>query len=293
MMLRPLLPFLLSGCAAAPFRLSQYNATLILAEEPFSASIGQYASGDYWVVGPITIIGTEPAAAAGRNGFEISPKSIHAQPYDARAAGYDAALLPSLPAVVSAGNNVVKMVSLASWPGGNPTFVSDAIIVTVVAAPPPAGAFRPPYFRNNSAVAAREWTTAQLRWDLYPSLELPPAPQCPPAPAILCTPPPALDDAVTQRYSMPQIDHMNDWSGGQIHPSVKLVMCASCTPREPATLTRTSFTHTHRTQKQHARLPLRRGHPAGRGPRGRAPPTKRYQRDYQGGGRCWSRSIRH
>jgi len=252
---------------AASFQISQYNATLTLAAQP--VAMGQYVSGDFWVVGPITIVGTEPAAAGGRNGFEartavmrarvmclvarfgvlplsapqvlvarygvlplsapqvlqVSPKSIFKQPYDSRAAGYDSALLPQLPLTVNPGDNVVKMVSLASWPGGNPTYISTAMIVTVVASPPASGSYRPAYFRNNSAAAARQWTVAQLRWDAYPSLPLPPAPNCPPAPEALCTPPPPLDAVVTQRYSMPQIDHLNDWVGGQIHPAVNMPDC--------------------------------------------------------------------
>ena len=187
--------------------------------------MGQYLSGDYWVVGPITILSTEPPAADGRNGFEVSPASTRRQPYDSRAAGYDPSLLPALPLTVAPGASVVKMVSLAAWPGANPTYISSAMVLTVLAAPPPPGSYRPPYFRNNSRAAAAQWGAAQLRWDLYPSLPLPPAPRCPPAPAALCAPPPPLAEAVTQRYAMPQIDHINDFMGAQIHPTANMPGC--------------------------------------------------------------------
>jgi len=218
-----LLLLLLALRPSGAFRLTQYNATLVLAAPP--AAMGQYVSGDYWVVGPITIVSTEPAAAGGRNGFELSPRSTLAQPYDSRAAGYDAALLPQLPLTVAAGDNVLKAVSLASWPGSNPTFLSSAMIVTVVAAPPPPDAYRPAYFRKSAAAAALQFTAAQLRWDLYPSLALPAAPRCPPAPAAMCAPPPPLAAAVAQRYAMPQVDHVNGWSGAQVHPSVNMPGC--------------------------------------------------------------------
>lgn len=205
-----------STSAPAPFNVSQYNMTITLSSAP--TAMGRYISGDYWVVGPVTILATDPPATGGRNGFEVSPASTLRQPYDARAAGYDASLQPALPRVVAPGSSVVKAASGGTWPGSNPTYLAAAMVLTVVAAPPPAGAYRPPYFRNSSAAAALAFNAAQLRWDLYPSLPLPPAPKCPPAPAALCAPPPPLADAVARRYAMPQIDHLNGFSGATIHP---------------------------------------------------------------------------
>ena len=178
---------LLSPCAS--YILSQNNASLTLSAKP--TAMGFYVSGDIWVQGPITVIATSPPSLQGRHGFEVSPKSTSKQPYDSRAAGYDASLLPQLPLTVSPGDNLVKMVSLDSWPGGgNPTYISSAMIVTVVASPPPEGSYRPAYFRNNSAAAARTWAAGQVNWGLYPSLPLPPAPASPPAPLAQCEAPP-------------------------------------------------------------------------------------------------------
>lgn len=157
--------------------------------------------------------------------MQISPASIFKQPYDSRAAGYDESLLPALPVTVAPGNSIVKMTSLLEWNGSNPTYVETAVIVTIVAAPPIPNTYRPAYFRNNSAVTKQAWSASQLRWDLYPSLALPPTPACPPAPPALCTPPPPIDEVVTQRYAMPQIDHLNGWTGGQIHPTVNMPGC--------------------------------------------------------------------
>ena len=209
--------------ANCTWSLTQYNATLVLSAQPLA--MGQYLSGDWWLQGPITILSTEPIAAAGRNGFEISPKSIYKQPYDSRAVGYDAAAMPQLPLTVNPGDNIVKMVSVDSWPGGNPTYIMSAMIVTIVSSPPPAQSYRPAYFRNNSAVAALQFTGAQVDWNAYPSLPLPPAPACPPAPYAMCTPMPPINTSVTIPYSMPQIDHMNGWSGAQIHPIVNMPNC--------------------------------------------------------------------
>ena len=68
-----LLFMLLISCkpVLAFFNLTQYNMTLILADEPI---MGQYVSGDWWLIGPVTIVGTEPAAIGGRNGFEVGAR---------------------------------------------------------------------------------------------------------------------------------------------------------------------------------------------------------------------------
>jgi hypothetical protein len=210
-----------SSSTAFPF--SQYNCTLTLREKPLH--MGQYVSGDWWVLGPITILSTTPEATAGRNGFEVSPSSIHGQPYDSRAAQYNSSLLPSLPLTVSGGENLVKMISLDGWTGSNPTYVSSAMVLTVVSTPPPTGSYRPAYFRANPAAAAKQWTTKQLKWQDYPSLSLPPAPPCPRGHPEECEPPPSLNISVTQRYAMPQIDHLNSYAGSTIHPTINMPGC--------------------------------------------------------------------
>jgi hypothetical protein len=61
-------------CAFSAFNLTQYNATLTLAARP--TLMGQYVSGDWWLVGPVTVISTSPEAADGRNGFEVCERSV-------------------------------------------------------------------------------------------------------------------------------------------------------------------------------------------------------------------------
>jgi hypothetical protein len=211
------------GSSSGNFLVSQYNCTLTLREKPLD--LGQYVSGGWWVLGPVTILATAPAAVLGQNGFELSPSSIHGQPYDSRAAKYNSSLLPSLPLTVSGGENVVKMASLDGWTGSNPTYVSSAMILTVVSEPPPPGSYRPAYFRGNPAAAAKQWTTKQLEWQNYPSLSLPPAPPCPRGHPEECEPPPSLNVSVTQRYAMPQIDHLNSYAGSTIHPTINMPGC--------------------------------------------------------------------
>eukprot|EP01048_Picozoa_sp_COSAG05_P014811 COSAG05_NODE_1712_length_4230_cov_4.318325_1_plen_392_part_00 len=208
------------GGGGTTFLFSQYNSTLTLSGKPID--MGQYVSGDWWVVGPITILSTAPAAVDGRNGFEVSPSSIHGQPYDSRAAQYNSSLLPALPLTLRGGENLIKMISLENWTGSNPTYVSSAMILTVVSAPPPPGSYRPAYFRGNPAAAAKQWTTAQLKWPDYPSL---PLPSCRHGHSEECEPPPPLNTSVTQRYAMVQIDHLSTYAGSTIHPTINMPGC--------------------------------------------------------------------
>ena len=153
-------------------RLAAQTLSLICppARQTFAAepeAMGKYLTGDYWLVGPVTLTATTPVAA-GRHGFQVSPASVSAQPFDARAAAYNASFLPALPLVVAAGENLVKTVSDTSWTGSNPTYLINAAVVTVVSAPPPPNSYRPAYFRGGAAAAAasKHWTAADLNWSL-------------------------------------------------------------------------------------------------------------------------------
>ena len=123
---------------AAQWPLAQYNATLVFSSKP--QAMGQYLSNDWWVVGPVTLVQTLPAAAGGRHGFEVSPKSIDGQPYDSRSAQYNASLLPALPLTLKPGDSLVKMVSNDGWKGSNPTYITSAMVLTVVGASEKAAA---------------------------------------------------------------------------------------------------------------------------------------------------------
>jgi len=213
----------LHAAEAAQWPLAQYNATLVFSSKP--QAMGQYLSNDWWVVGPVTLVQTLPAAAGGRHGFEVSPKSIDGQPYDSRSAQYNASLLPALPLTLKPGDSLVKMVSNDGWKGSNPTYITSAMVLTVVGAPPPPRSYRPAYFRGGGpSIATTHWSASQLRWDLYPSLPLPPPDKalCPPGHPELCAAPASLDETVRKPYSMPQIDHVHGYSGAQVHPTANM-----------------------------------------------------------------------
>jgi len=127
---------------------------------------GQFANGDYWVVGPVTITSITPASAqfpdgSTRHGSMLNPafpdssdldvvKAVN-QGYDSRPGGYDPSLnvalgvSPSTPLHIPANNSLVSSESYATRPSGVRVYLKTAAVLTVLAAPAPEGSFRPPF----------------------------------------------------------------------------------------------------------------------------------------------------
>lgn len=172
-----------AAVADAATSVSQFGITWTFAKD---APVGQYCNGDYYVVGPVTIIGISPASTliAGRaiNGAQINPPSqeILTQGYDSSMYGpYGPAYDPSLnaarpagndlsvtnPLLVPAGSSLLSTISVAA--AGSRPQLSDAAILTVVAAAPPAGSFRPPPYGTDKTP---RWNVANLDYSILRSL---------------------------------------------------------------------------------------------------------------------------
>jgi hypothetical protein len=86
----------------------QYGVTWTFAS---TATFGQFANGDYWVIGPVTITSITPATttSAGRtmNGWDVNPLPPDPQGYDSCAGDYSAGDVPALPYVASPGSSIV------------------------------------------------------------------------------------------------------------------------------------------------------------------------------------------
>ena len=128
---------------------------------------GTYVNGDpYVIIGAgLTLTGTTPAMATGRNGIEVNPTQFTNQGWDDRTSNYDASLRPTLPYSTSAGDSVIKTRSMTTadqsgYIAGQPvnqapadtygdptrTDIREAGILTVVSAAPASTAFRPSPF---------------------------------------------------------------------------------------------------------------------------------------------------
>lgn len=195
---------------------------------------GKFANGDYWVLGPVTIVGiTTDLHAQGftpgpdDDGSMLNPGGTEKQGYDGSLNSYrkelNAALIngkrvaPDNPLVLKPGSSLVSMVS---WlyrsetdaepgiPGFNgqtkaprPVTRSGAVL-TVLSSPPPDGSFRPPYCGNDKTVKfnIKNIDTSRLK-NLEP---------------VQNTPDPAQ---LVKELNKPWIDNVHEFLGAMVHPS--------------------------------------------------------------------------
>lgn len=192
--------------------------------------VGQFITGDWWVIGPVTVIAITPApgpaaADAGgktvksrygatgmvddsrmRNGSMIVERSGGKQGYDSQPKNYDPELSLTLPLALAAGQSLISTESNTTNP--HPALLKDimwrsesnstaalksAAVLTCLAEVPPADAFRPPYAGTDKLIL-RE---SQIRWNTVPKL------------AAAGTVP---DWAVVERwFERPWLDHISSW----------------------------------------------------------------------------------
>ena len=101
----------LCGEAAAEMRhaFTQYGIPWTFAK-PVPA--GRFVTGDWWVVGPVTVDRVTPAPTADRHGSVVNPPAGSTQGYDARIAGFDASLRGTFPLKLVPGESLVSTASV-------------------------------------------------------------------------------------------------------------------------------------------------------------------------------------
>lgn len=189
-------------------QISQHGITWTF-DQPYTA--GRFANGDWWVVGPVTILRISPPSVEvdGRvqHGSMLNPVSAGPQGYDSHAEySYSAdanvafEVSPDQPLVLAPGSSLVSSITAdeaGRWPQ-----LDDAAVLTVLAAAPPEGSFRPPYSGPDKSVA---FNADQLDYGLLDNL----------APVAQT---PALE-SVADDFQRPWIDHFPDWSTQKMAPA--------------------------------------------------------------------------
>jgi hypothetical protein len=196
--------------AAEPQRLaiSQYGVTWTFSA-PIQAE--RYITGDWWVVGPVTLKSITPKPAPGRHGSVINPPAGRTQGYDDRISGFDASLRIKLPLLLKPGESLVTTASVPKIGVKTPDTVRrqycrgplrTAAVLTCVKSPPPADAFRPGYVGKWK----KQFTRSQLKRDALPRLK---------APNPKSVPGVKLYERYLQRI---WLDHMRQWPNRKMHP---------------------------------------------------------------------------
>jgi len=194
---------------------------------------GQFANGDYWVVGPVNIVDMEPlsvdSGARIINGSMInpSPTSGLRQGYDSdmyggyqMAGDYDPYLNAARPFgyAISATNNLplipgTSLVSTISTPDTfDETQLKTAAILTVLDSIPPEGSFRPPYSGSDKTI---KFNKSQLDYSLLARLT-PVATDY--MPRLTQQPEDGQNDSVERMFERPWLNHIPTWQCQYHHP---------------------------------------------------------------------------
>gem|GEM_PF-507807 len=177
-------------------------------------SVGQFLTGDFWVVGPVTIVEFNPASVQSgtriMNGSMVNPDpTVNAIGYDSAVVDwnpipYQAALniaynvSPSNPRVVAAHSSIVSVISIAET--ARPQ-LSQAAVLTVLPSAAPAGSFRPAYCGTDKTV---KFNKSTLDYSILQRL-----------PAVSGTP---SMQTVADYFAAPWLDHYAGWQGDYMHP---------------------------------------------------------------------------
>ena len=184
--------------------------------------VGQFANGDWWVVGPVTITSITPPSEKIR-GRTINGSMVNPTPRDGQRQGYDSTMyaqyrLPEYfgqelnaaygvdaanPLVLQPHSSLVSTISEAV-PESRPQLETCAIL-TVLPEGAPLGSFRPPYCGSDKSIRFNE---SQLDYSLLARLAIPPG----------VGPITSLKEA-ERMFERPWLDHVPLWVNNYLHPS--------------------------------------------------------------------------
>jgi len=155
--------------------ITQYGITWEFEKE---IPVGQFVNGDYYVVGPVSIISIDPPPENGRNGSVLNQPVNRMAGYDDRIQGglYDPDQEAKPPFLMSPGDALISTIS-GGDPNTNPRLlripekskspVRTAAVLTCLSEPVPPDAFRPGYCDRDTRI----YLARNLRRHILPKLQ--------------------------------------------------------------------------------------------------------------------------
>ncbi|OAD23233.1 conserved hypothetical protein, secreted, partial [Candidatus Thiomargarita nelsonii] len=216
---------------------SQFGITWTFDKE---YQVGQFANGDYWVIGPVNIIsinppsieingtttvdGFTPGSGPGAKIRIMNGSMINPSPEKGALQGYDNEMYQWHPTIgrkygghydsslnvalnVSKANQLTvspgsSLVSTISLEKGYRPQLKTAAILTVLASPAPKGSFRPPYSGSDKTV---KFNQNGLKYNLLKKLA-----------KVSSTP---EISSVERHFERPWVDHVPNWVARFCHPA--------------------------------------------------------------------------
>lgn len=141
-----------------------------------TARIGRFCTGDFWVIGPVSVENINPASAvvsgSTRNGSMVNPVTNAVQGFDSRSAGYSDIVNvgygvgTSTPLAVANGSSLLSAISLSE--ASDASYVGKIAVLTVLDTVPAPNSFRPSYFGTDKTV---NWNADDLDYDVLGTLD--------------------------------------------------------------------------------------------------------------------------
>lgn len=189
--------------------ISQYGITWTFSE---AVPVGKFITGDFYVVGPVTVIAVEPHPADGRNGSMLNGPTGYESGYDSRTIRYDSTLTVQPPVKLKPGYSLISTISLKKDElerqpvfrrpvAVRQTYLKSAAVLTCMSEPVSPDAFRPSYSDTNNTI----YYADEINRELLPLL-----------PRVKSTPDLLLWERIFER---PWIDHTQGWGNRQTHPT--------------------------------------------------------------------------
>ena len=167
--------------------------------------VGHFVNGDWWVLGPVTIIGIQPASDGEINGTMMNPSMNAGQGFDHRIKSVkfnpELNVAAKLPLTVSEPASLVSAISIKEKTTGDNIQLDTIAILTVLNTAPPEGSFRPPYQGADKTIIANK---ADLNFAPLGKYE-----------TVSAAPDFSVAAAAFER---PWIELQTNWTGRYLHP---------------------------------------------------------------------------
>ncbi len=138
---------------------------------------GRFVTGDWWVVGPVTVKEVDPSPTVGPHGYHHHGSQLNPvgnQGYDSRSDRWDAGVSVSFPVTIAPDASLVSTVSRDITEESLRPSLEKAAVLTVLSEPPPEQSFRPGIVGRDK----RLYNAENIQWEKLPNL---PATQSVPA----------------------------------------------------------------------------------------------------------------
>ena len=196
---------------------SQYGITWTFNRK---VHVGRFITGDYYAVGPVTVIEITPAFANDRNGSMLNPSTGSEQGYGRVVGGFAATLVynprltAKVPIEMKPGDSLVSCITYETGDGAARPYLEGygtsgalaktAAVLTCLEAPVPLDTFRPSYCGHQAKLRRYSDLHTELLLKLAPTATAP-------------------DMAKYERLlERPWIDHVYGWGSREIHPALNM-----------------------------------------------------------------------